>query len=986
MDRLSTPAGRLARRGFGDPHQAAGVIGAWLDAHEAQAEAVGRLVDDVLDSADPDLALGGLARLASTHPGAFAETLGDPDRARRTARVMGASVALNQFLSLHPNAGRALGDDLRPHDAPELRAELLGAVGADPDSPAPVAGAGRSDDLRHAYRRAVLRIAARDLDAADPRAVVADVARELADLADATIETALALTRAEVPGWERVRLGVLAMGKCGARELNYVSDVDVIHVAEPALGPDGEPLVSPAEAVALGTRLAAGLARVCSAHTAAGTIWQVDANLRPEGKAGPLVRTLASMRSYYGKWAKNWEFQALLKARPMAGDLALGAEFVELVAPQVWSVADDPQFVGETQAMRRRVISLIPAREADAEIKLGAGGLRDTEFTVQLLQLVHGRADERLRLRGTFEALEALIACGYVGRADGRALGESYALQRVLEHRIQLVQLRRTHLMPADDLGARRLARSVGLTDAAELSAQWRASTRRVLRLHQRLFYSPVLEAVARIPSEQVRLTSEAAQTRLAALGFDDPRAALRHIGALSSGMSRQAEIQRQLLPAMLGWFADGPQPDHGLLAFRQVSEALGNTSWYLRALRDEGAMAENLARVLASSRYAVDLLLRAPQTVHLLAEEGGDLTRPVEDIRAEMTTVAGRHEDPRDAVSAIRAVRRRELLRIAMADLLGGADSDAVGDGLSELMCATMDAAVGVAARGAGAGPLAIVAMGRWGGRELSYGSDADAFVVCADGGESTVAAAGRVITRLRDLLRQPGPDPAVELDLDLRPEGKGGPMVRTLASTKAYYERWSSTWEAQALIRAASGAGDSDLAAEVLAAIDPVRYPDGGLSGRQVTEIRKLKARMESERMPRGATPQSHVKLGPGGLSDVEWTVQLLQLEYGHEAPSLRTPRTLVALAAEVAGGYVDQADAEALADAWRMATRIRNATMLLRGRAFDTIPTGGRERSAVAELLGYAKGESSRFADDWARRGRRARVVMERVFWGL
>jgi len=986
MDRMSTPAGRMARRGFADPRTAVGVIESWFDDFGSPDD-IRRLVDEMLASLDPDLAMGSFARLASEHPDEFRAILADPPRLARTARVFGASVALGQHLGVRPEATAELSGPLVPRDAAQLRAELLDAVGADPASATPVAAPTHADGLRLAYRRALTRIAARDLEAPDPLAVLPDIARELADLADATIETALALARGEVSGWQKVRLAVLALGKCGARELNYVSDVDVIHVAEPALDDSGEPVAPVAEALAVGTRLAASIARTCSAHTSVGTIWQVDANLRPEGKAGPLVRSLASMSAYYERWAKNWEFQALLKARPMAGDPELGRQFVDLVWPYVWRVADDPLFVGETQAMRKRVISLIPAREATLEIKLGAGGLRDTEFTVQLLQLVHGRGDERLRLRGTFEALEQLIACGYVGRADGAALGQAYRLQRVLEHRVQLVQLRRTHLMPTDEPSLRRLARAIGEAGPDKLVEAWRSSTRRVLRLHQRLFYSPLLEAVARIPSEQVRLTSEAAETRLAALGFNDTRAALRHIESLSTGTTRQAEIQRQLLPAMIGWFAAGPNPDHGLLAFRQVSEALGSTSWYLRALRDEGAMAENLARVLASCRYAVDLLLRAPQPVQMLGQAEGR-HRPFEDVLREMDAVAGRHDDPRAAVEAIRAVRRKELLRVAMGDLLGDTDLEAVGEGLSAVMDATVDAALRVATRGVEDAPaLAVVALGRWGGRELSYSSDADAMFVMADTDDPQAAGrAGRIIGRLRELLRQPGPDPALEVDIDLRPEGKGGPMVRTLGSYLAYYQRWASTWEGQALLRALHGAGDRTLTAALLAALDGVRYPPGGLTTRQLTEVRKLKARMETERLPRGADPRRHVKLGPGGLSDVEWTIQLVQLQHAHEVSGLRTTRTLQALDAEVAAGLMDDADADALREAWTMASRIRNATMLLRGRAFDTIPTDSREVSAVAELLGYAKGESSLFTDDWARRARRARQVMERVFWGL
>ena len=972
MDRMTTLAGRLARRGFGDPTAAAAVLerwGSWLG-----TPVVDRVLEEVDAAADPDLALRALESLGDGDRDVFCALVADPVWLRRVSRVVGASVALGQHLGVRPEDAGVLADDVSPRGAAALRAELLDAVGADPASATPVADPARADDLRRAYRRALLRTAAFDLTAADPVGVLPDVAAELADLADATIEAALALARGGTPGWEGCRLAILAMGKAGARELNYVSDVDVVYVAEPA------------EALGVATRLAGAVARTCSAHTAAGTIWQVDANLRPEGKQGPLVRTMASMGAYYDRWAKNWEFQALLKARPMAGDLALGQEFVDLVSDRIWRVADDPRFVSETQAMRRRVISLIPPREADVELKLGAGGLRDTEFSVQLLQLVHGRADDRLRLRGTFEALDALVAHGYVGRRDGAELDAAYRTQRVLEHRAQLYRLRRTHLLPTDEPDLRRTARSMGLAGPAAVTEAWRATRRRVLRLHQRLFYSPLLEAVARIPSEAVRLTSEAAETRLAALGFADPRAALRHIEALSAGFSRTAEIQRQLLPAMLGWFAAGPNPDHGLLAFRQVSEALGSSSWYLRALRDEGAMAENLARVLSSSRYAVDLMLRAPSGVQMLADPEAVRPRPLADILREMNASAGRHHG-RAAVEAIRAVRREELLRLALGDLLGEVDVDALGVALSDVTSATVDATLRVAAREHPGTPrMAVLAMGRWGGRELSYGSDADALVLIEDTQDpDAVRRAGAVLTSVRKLLSAPGPDPALGIDLDLRPEGKGGPMLRTLSSYRAYYAKWASTWESQALLRAAWGAGDHDLAAELLASVEALRYPDDGLAPRQVMEIRKLKARMEAERMPRGGDPRRNVKLGAGGLSDVEWCVQLLQLEHGGRLPSLRTTRTLPALEAELHAGLLDEADADALREAWLLASRIRNAAMLLRGKATDAIPSDIREVASLAELLGHPKGGASALVEEWQRSARRARLVMDRVFWG-
>ncbi|MEZ5088377.1 MAG: bifunctional [glutamine synthetase] adenylyltransferase/[glutamine synthetase]-adenylyl-L-tyrosine phosphorylase [Micropruina sp.] len=967
MDRTTTTEGRLARLGFGDPHRAAEALTAWFPGPltETESDRGDVLLDQLLACADPDLALNGLSRLVGARPGLLDELLAEPEWSNRLIRVLGASIGLNQHLGVNPEDADVIRHDIGRRDAGALRDTLLTAVGADPGSGTPVAEPRRDDDLRRAYRRELIRIAARDLTGEDPLAELPEVAGELADLADATVETAVALARGQVPGWECARLGVVALGKTGGQELNYVSDVDVLYVAEPTLGPDGEPVCTTGQAVTMATRVVAALTRICSAHTAAGTIWQIDAALRPEGKAGPLVRTLASHEAYYDKWAKNWEFQAMLKARPMAGDLALAGEFVDMVAPKVWQVADNDQFVTETQAMRRRVISLLPAREAGREIKLGAGGLRDVEFSVQLLQLVHGRADERVRQAGTLPALASLIDYGYVGRTDGKDMDAAYRLMRLLEHRIQLEKLRRTHLMPEDDLSLRRLARGLGLGDADELQRRWRDATRRVLGLHQRLFYSPLLEAVARIPSEAVRLTSHGAEVRLRALGYADPRAALRHIAALSQGLSRQAEIQRQLLPAMLGWLTAGPNPDYALLAFRQVSEAMGRTHWYLRALRDGDAMAERLARILSSSRYTVELMMRAPQSVGMLSDADSLRPRDREDILAEMRASAKRHEQDEVAVQHIRAVRRRELLRLAMADLLGLIDLTTLGIGLSELAGAAIDATLEVVRRGFDWSPrMGVIAMGRWGGCELSYASDADAMFVVEDSDRpDATKIATQVVSQLRSALSKAGPDPALEIDVDLRPEGKGsGPIVRSLSSYQAYYGRWASTWEAQALLRASHGAGDPELDRGAARSGGRPAIP-GGRAGQPRGASRSASSRRawRWSGSRAGSDPLRNTKLGPGGLTDVEWAVP--QLSHAGRVPALRLTGTLRALA------VAEREDLISAEDAVRAARGLDdgqpdpgNAITLLRGRAADTIPNDPREKSAVAQLLGYDKGESS------------------------
>jgi [glutamine synthetase] adenylyltransferase / [glutamine synthetase]-adenylyl-L-tyrosine phosphorylase len=1015
MVRGTTLAGQLAAMGFADTARAQRLLTEDLGLDLAGRDA--DLLAALAAAADPDLALASLARLPHD-AGLWAALRADEDFRARLAAVLGASAALGSHLTRHPGDWTVLSGPgaLRRPSAGELTGELLAVVGAvlpggdDPPGPSrapsaraslrPAVVAGTTDPataLRIAYRRRLLHLAARDLTGADG---FAEVAAELADLAAAALQAALAIARSQLPpDAARSRLAVIAMGKCGGRELNYASDIDVIFVAG-----DGD--------AAAATRLAAAMIRVCSATGAEEALFPVDPNLRPEGRDGPLVRTLGSHCAYYERWAKTWEFQALLKARPVAGDAELGREYLAAVGPMVWQSAQRENFVADVQAMRRRVVGSLPADRAGREIKLGPGGLRDIEFAVQLLELVHGRTDETVRAAATLDALAALAKGGYVGREDAASLAAAYRFLRTVEHLLQLRRLRRTHTLPEDPAVLRQVGRAMRAMrpvkgewgggrgpehadPADDLVAQWRRHASQARRLHEKLFYRPLLEAVARLPTDDVRLTKQAARARLEALGYADPAGALRHIEALTSGMSRRAAIQRTLLPAMLGWFADAAQPDAGLLAFRQVSGALGDSSWYLRLLRDDTRVAQRMARLLASSRYATGLLLRAPDAVTMLGDDARFGPRPVAALRAEAAATVRRHDTAEGAVAAALALRRRELFRTAAADLLGMSGIEETGEALTAVAAVTIAAALDAAARKVRqqSGPLptriCVVAMGRLGGHEMGYASDADVLFVHeplpGTDEEAATRAAHAVAEELRGLLARPGPDPALPVDAALRPEGRQGPLVRTLASYRAYYQRWSAPWESQALLRAEPVAGDAGLGAAFVAMADEFRYPAGGMSDAAVREVRRIKARVEAERMPRGVDPALHLKLGPGGLADVEWVAQLLQLRHASAIPTLRTTRTLAALQAARDEGLIASQDAEPLAAAWRLAARIRNAVMLVRGRPGDSVPTAQPELGAVARLLGYAPDASQDLVQDYRRAARRARTVMERVFYG-
>ncbi|GLY44131.1 glutamate-ammonia-ligase adenylyltransferase [Amycolatopsis sp. NBRC 101858] len=987
-DRARTTAS-AARYGFTDA-RAEGQLraaGWWDDA--GPVEAAADILAALSRTADPDLALRGIDWIREADEGEWSR-LDEQLRANRTFRgrllsVLGTSSALADFLAANPEQWQSLTGDKCTDSAcyrENLRASLVR------DDGSIITGLEAEHALKIAYRGQLLGIAAADLghlvEAGLEHPHYAEVAAQLTELAEAALAAGLVVAEAEVGAPAEGNLAIIAMGKCGGRELNYVSDVDVIFVGADNLG--------------IATRLASTMMRVVGK-----ACFEVDAALRPEGKAGALVRTLESHQGYYQKWAKTWEFQALLKARPVAGDAELGQQYAEMVAPLVWSAADRDNFVGEVQQMRRRVEGHVPSEHAERELKLGRGGLRDVEFAVQLLQLVHGRVDADLRSPSTMDALAALGEGGYVGRQDAAELGASYEFLRMIEHRLQLRRLRRTHLFPAtsDTAELRILARASGIkasggkSQGDALLAEFRKHGKGIRRLHEKIFYRPLLQSVANVPTEALRLTTKQAASRLAALGYTAPDGALQHIKALTSGVSRRAAIQQALLPVLLDLLADTPDPDGGLLSYRKVSEALEDTPWYLRVLRDEGTVVENLAALLGTSRLVPDLLVRAPEVLRLLGDPARLLGRTPAEVATSLRAAVRRQPGLNAAVAAARSLRRHEILRVACADLLGLLDVPAVCEALSSVWVAVLQGALAAAFRqrqaelGRTPARIAVIGMGRLGGAELGYGSDADVLFVCepSEGvsDADAVKFASSVAETVRKMLGAPSSDPALVVDADLRPEGRSGPLVRTLESYRTYYARWGEVWEAQALLRARFIAGDDDLGERFIAMIDPIRYPEGGLDATKAREIRRIKARVETERMPRGADPTRHTKLGRGGLADVEWTVQLLQLQHARTIPGLRTTSTLDALACLPEAGLATQSEADSLREAWLLATRVRNAGMLVRGKAVDEVPGSGRDLAAVARVLGQtAADDPGEFLDTYRRITRRAHTVVEHLFY--
>jgi glutamate-ammonia-ligase adenylyltransferase len=935
---------------------------------------------------DADAALRALVRLSENLGAGWDELhralLTERGLRGRLFGVLGSSLTLGEHLVVHPQSWKLLRGNVKLPTRDELDRGFAACIEETANS--------IEQRLQVTYRDFLLVLAALDLAPTvedEPVLPFTVVAAHLADMADAALAAALRVAEATVCGDDTPpRLAVIAMGKCGARELNYVSDVDVIFVAE--------------RADSTSTRVASEMMRVASS-----AFFQVDAGLRPEGRSGELVRTLESHVAYYQRWAKTWEFQALLKARPAVGDAELGEQYVAALMPMVWIACEREDFVVEVQAMRRRVEQLVPAEMRAREIKLGSGGLRDVEFAVQLLQLVHGRSDPSLHVASTVDALAALGEGGYIGREDAANLTASYEFLRLLEHRLQLQRLKRTHILPEvdDHEAVRWLARAAhirpdGRHDAAGvLREELRHQNVRVSQLHAKLFYQPLLESIGPTGLEISHgMTSEAAERQLAALGYEGPQTALQHMSALVNQSGRRGRVQSVLLPRLLNWMSYAPDPDAGLLAYRRLSEALAAETWYLATLRDKPAVAKRFMHVLGTSVYVPDLLMRAPRVIQDYGDGPGGPklleTEPAAVARA-LVASAGRHPDPVRAIAAARTLRRRELARIGSADLLGMLEITEVCRALTSVWVAVLQAALDALIRanlpddGHAPAAIAVIGMGRLGGAELGYGSDADVMFVCepASGVDDSRAVkwSTSIAEQIRALLGTPSVDPPLEVDANLRPEGRNGPLVRTLASYEAYYAQWAQPWEIQALLRAHAVAGDAELGQRFLLLADKTRYPPDGVSAEAVREIRRIKARIESERLPRGADPNTHTKLGRGGLADIEWTVQLMQLRHAHEIGALHNTSTLESLDAIAAAGLVPAEEVDLLRQAWLTATRARNALVLVRGKPTDQLPGPGRQLNTVAVAAGWPTDDGGAFLDNYLRVTRRAKAVVRKVF---
>ena len=561
---------------------------------------------------------------------------------------------------------------------------------------------------------------------------------------------------------------------------------------------------------------------------------------------------------------------------------------------------------------------------------------------------MHGRRDPALRSPNTLHALQALADEGYVARPDAEALRGAYVFLRRLEHRLQIVRDLQTHDLPSDPRARTTLARSLGLTDAAALKAEYDRTTGLVRGIHERLFYRPLLEAFAGPAAPKPGTDRAATEELLEGLGFAQPAKSYEVLARLVDPSTRMGKVLAHVFPVMAPALALAADPDAAIVRLERVSDAVGERQGPADALATDPGAARRLAHVVAASRFATDLLVADPERIRVLA----DGAIHADDHGADLVRVVGRYASrellPRETGDAIADIAER-VIREA---------TDHVAPGL----------------------PFAVIGMGKLGARELNFGSDLDVvFVYEGEGPEDQkrgVEAAERIMRAVRDA--------GWEADADLRPEGRNGPLARSLTGYLEYWERYAEPWEFQALLRARHVAGDPQLGRRFELAAQDVAYPPDGITLDRVAEIRRMRERIERERVKPPEAARFHLKLGHGSLADVQFAVEVLLLRHGGRHEQVRTQRTLQAIEELAEARLVSQSAARDLGEAFVFLSDAKNALEVDRRVHAEAVPPSPEEQTVLARRLGYEEYPRQAFIDDYLKITRRCRKAMERVFW--
>ena len=770
--------------------------------------------------------------------------------------------------------------------------------------------------LRRWKNKEMTRIALRELANA---AALEETTAELSQLAEICVREVLAHWNAkfrESFGSPAADFAILALGKLGGRELNHSSDVDLIFL----YSEEGElsPRLSYHQWF---NRLAEKILETFSTRDPEGALFRIDLRLRPEGSAGPLARSLESMENYYAGFGETWERIALIKARGIAGGRELAYEFLRQHQPFIYPRSPTPDLLDEVAKIKRRIErEALGTDELDRDVKLGRGGIREIEFVVQTLQFIHGGRHAFLQETSTMEALRALAELELIPHNEVVDLDRAYRFLRQVEHRLQIEAEQQTHTAPRDPVTLTRLARSLGFDSANEFSAALKKTMQNVRSIFDRVILSAPAEGA--LPDLKL---------------FKDEKSAARSLADLLKPTSashvapRTKQVFAKLRPALLEQMAKTADPDAVLNQFVRFVEAYGLRGLLFELLATNPTLLELVIKTLDASRFAGDLLIRRPQLLEeITRDKNFNQPRSIAEhcARLESFGSSATNLDP------IRAYRQRQLLRIMMRDALGVAEASVIFAELSELA----ESCLTFTNRLLGGENLTIVALGKFGGGELSYGADLDLLFV----GDDTRSAQNLVAAMM-----QPSAEGMIaSLDARLRPDGEKGPLVAPLAAYESYYRQRAHLWEIHALTRARPISGPlQDAYLDIVQRI-------WREVGKQSDLLAKIDNMLERIRRERGSGSDFlDFKTGSGGMIEAEFLVQALQMRSGIWEPNWQ--RALIALGENK---MVSDLDASNATQSYELLRRTETALRRFENKNISTLPGAPEEQEKLAKRLGH------------------------------
>ena len=958
-----------------------------------------------LHSPAPDLALNGFERLAGVVAAEPLQALiGNRKRLGQVLFICGASPFLTNLIYKTPALLERLFIDQeldRHRSLAEQLTALRHTLPADADLP------GLMKALRCFKRGEILRIAARDLCGL---ASLEEVTAELSDLAAVSLQVAyetcyrLLVKEYGAPLLEgddvrrEAAMTVIGMGKFGGRELNFSSDIDIIYFYESDKGEtagvaDGRG--GRKGVVSLHTffnKLAEQVTKALNQVTEDGFVFRVDVGLRPEGKSGDMAVSLRSAEVYYESWGQSWERTAMLKARPVAGSLELGEQLLQILSPFVYRKYLDYNLIEDMKLMKQKIdASLARNREGESNLKLGRGGIREIEFFIQALQLVYAGKNPGLRERNSLNALGLLAESRIISEHDRRDLCEAYRFLRTVEHRIQVVQERQTHNLPHSDEELHALARRCGflrVNGLERFSETLEGHRGRVAAIYGSLFHSRDEKLQQEVQPEILCLLDSKAdpdlvKDLLAERRLEDVDRAFDNLNLLRGGKvrgnitERSRRVLAQIAPPFLQYLLESPDPDMALTnAERFLGVVAGRSSFYALLAENQETL-RLLAGLFGTSEFLSKILISHPELLEsMVARSYASMEKPREVMDEELSGLLLQAEDFEERLDILRRYRNEEFLRIGLNDINGKLTQGSITSQLTWVAEVCLEEAYGIAvAELARFGQptwqhdgvycranLAIIGMGKLGGGELNYHSDLDIIFIYDHQGmtdgekqitnhEYFAKLAQKLISALSMQTRE---GYVYKLDTRLRPSGNAGPLVTSLDSFLNYHRNEAQIWERQALSKARVVLGELSLEVSIAAVVRQTVFGSSiDIEGRR--EIHRLRMRMEHE-IAKESAGNYNIKTGRGGMVDVEFIAQYLQLRYGHDYPELRVANTVTALKEVQILRLITDQDAETLLSGYKFLRKLENRLRLLHDHSINDLAGDQRYLDKLARRLGY------------------------------